>query len=204
MKSYINTWKKIYAEEVQKTTVPNRNRNSNTNNGTHGRNNPATSATLTNNSVSVSSSNNNTHNANLAPMNPLPPLPMRSQPPPQPMNHHPPLPNHHNPPNQLNSYQMGVNSAANVMFDSSFPSAPQNEMPDVRDYLQMDKPPPMYPGHHNQHQQPLPHMPNPNPNLNTGYPNNSNLDSSMDGLNKGDWGNMSDRNFLQFALQVKL
>ncbi|CAG7834057.1 unnamed protein product [Allacma fusca] len=194
MKSYITTWKKQYAEEAQRSAASakaNRNQNQQQNNLVN----------VNHVSTSMPSTTTTNTNNNLTQLNPPPPpLPIQhNQAPPPPLQH----PNPHNQ-QSLNSYH--INPPANVIFEPSLmplTAAPQpHEMTDMREYIHMEKPPPMYPGHSGQppqQQHTMPQMQNPNPG---GYVHTSNhMDPIEQALSKGDWSNVSDRSLLQYALQ---
>lgn len=220
MKSYISTWKKQYAEESQKTNTTNRKASSNPTNATNstissnvngGSNQPNTSSSSMtsttsvvnnvsiNNSIATSSSNveSSSSTTTYTTLNPPalpPPLPIHPQP--------PPMQQQHNAHNQtgLQPYQIHgpATTTATVIYDQTFSAPPPHDMPDMREYIHIEKPPPMYPGHSNQQQHPMPQMANPG----GGYVHQNHLDPIEQALSKGDWSSVSDRSLLQYALQV--
>lgn len=192
MKSYINTWKKTYAEEALKAST-NRNRNSIAKQGSSN-STPSSQVTLSQNSGSMSMTNN-VITSNMVSINVPPPpvLPVHSQPQPQHQNSHV---------TSLNSYMSGPSSGS-VLYDSSFStSQPQHEM---TEYMHIDKPPPMYPGHSSQppqqQQHPMQAMANPGGGS---YVHPNQMDPIEQAISKGDWSVLSDRSLLQFALQVSI
>jgi hypothetical protein len=74
-----------------------------------------------------------------------------------------------------------------------------HDLSDMREFIHMEKPPPMYPGHSGQQQHSLPPLSNPGGG---GYVHSTHLDPIEHALTKGDWSGLSDRSLLQFALQV--
>jgi hypothetical protein len=207
MKGYINTWKKAYAEETQKTTS-NRNRNSHANkpSSTSTASTPTSQPTL-NNAIPNSVPNH----MNSAPVNsmaqlnvpPPPPPPVHSQPslqqPQQQQTQQHPIP--HVQPSALTSYMSGVPQGS-VLYDPQF-STPQSH--EMTDYMHIEtKPPPMYPGHSSQPQQqqhPMQTMSNAGGG---NYVHSNQLDPIEQALTKGDWSQLSDRSLLQYALQVRI
>lgn len=192
MKLYINTWKKQYAEEAQRSSTANKNKNHNNVNVSH-------NSTL----MSPSTTNSNSSSMNLPPLNPPPPpLPIHIQTLQQQQIPHQQISNPLSQQQNVNSYQMNRNSPAGVMYDSnllSLPSGPQpHDISDMRDYIHMDKNPPMYPGHSTQQQ--IPQMPSASSG---GYSHTQPLDPIEQAISKGDWSNVSDRSLLQYALQVR-
>lgn len=222
MKSYITTWKKQYAEEAQKvaatpTATSNRKATSNSNsaassNSNAGNNQSITSSSLASsssaanpgisNSIVTSSNSVETNNCatTFTTLNPPlpPPLPIHTQPPMQQPQH-----NAHAPPG-LQNYQMHAAppTTTTVIYDQSFTAPPPHaphELPDMREYIHIEKPPPMYPGHSNQSQHQI-QMPNP---ATGGYVHQNHIDPIEQALTKGDWSDVSDRSLLQYALQVR-
>lgn len=196
MKSYINNWKKTYTEEDEKNAALQRNRNNNKQSTSNNINNPPAPHANQLNSVSHPGSNhlnNNVITTNMtainAPLPPPPSLPNMQQYQKQHQNHVPQQPQ------SLNNFITGNSST--VLFDSSFSSSQSHEIPD---YMHIDKPPPMYPGQPPQQQQ-QPHQNNMSAPGGT-YVHSNQLDPIEQLISKGDWSQVSDRSFLQYALQV--
>jgi len=103
------------------------------------------------------------------------------------------------------SYHMTGNPPPNVLYEPnmmplSSAQQPSHELPEMREFIHMEKPPPMYPGHSGQqHQHSLSSLSNPNPG---NYVHSTHLDPIEQALSKGDWSGVSDRSLLQYALQV--
>jgi len=198
MKSYISKWKKQYAEEAQRTAVTAAaagNRNRNHNSMTMNLGNPLIPV----NSTPAPPTGNGT-STNLPSINPPPtPLPLHSPMPPSQQHQQQ---SHLQNSQSLNSYHLSGNSIANnVMYDHGLMPLPQQThgMSEIREYIQMEKPPPMYPGSAQpQHAMP----PQSNPTSHGGYVHSTHLDPIEQALTKGDWSGVSDRSLLQYALQV--
>ncbi|CAL8115630.1 unnamed protein product [Orchesella dallaii] len=215
MKAYINTWKKQYADEGQKSSTSNRKTTNNSSSSSTsassngGNNQPTTNNSMAsttsvtnpsiNNSIATSSTSvdSNSSTTTFTTLNPPlpPPLPLHPQPPMQQQPQH----NAHNQPG-LASYQMHGTAppTATVIYDQSFSTTQPHDITDMREYIHIEKPPPMYPGHSNQQQQhPMPQMSNPG----GGYVHPNHIDPIEQALSKGDWSSVSDRSLLQYALQ---